>query len=379
MLVKAIGEKQKSESRRVNAGNNAESQMEYILNRRYGDTNPNVYLLSDLRLVDPEQKKADGSPDVAQIDHLIIHRFGGFIIESKSVSDRISVQTSPQAGEQWYRGIGKRRRAMDSPISQAIRQAEFLRNALQFRKSIFFGQQPSGMRGFTKRLVEGNATSFLTMPIQIIVAISGQGQFDAPSKNWVPKAGRFCATVRRADQVDEYIDREMSRHAAGNSLLTKEDESYGKWRFPEGLPKQVAIFLSEHHSPRSFNNPSVASATPDSASVQPNKTRANVPTSVSAGSHSAPSTPPTTTVSSTQVCKHCNSANLTVKYGKFGYYFTCRDCSKSTSISLTCEACGAGGAKGQGVRIRKKGQAYFRDCEHCGISQRIRTASPADT
>lgn len=46
-------------------------------------TTKNIYVFNDLRL---EQEQ-----DAAQIDHLILHRYGATIVESKSVTTRIQV------------------------------------------------------------------------------------------------------------------------------------------------------------------------------------------------------------------------------------------------------------------------------------------------
>ena len=60
----------------------AEKQLAFYLNRAFGDTQ-DICVLNDLRVVH--------EGEVAQIDHLVIHRSGMAIIESKSVSTTISV------------------------------------------------------------------------------------------------------------------------------------------------------------------------------------------------------------------------------------------------------------------------------------------------
>jgi hypothetical protein len=70
---------------RLRAGFEAERQMAHYLHRAFA-TSADLYVINDLRLVDPEQPEQDGSPGVAQIDHLVLHRYGAFIVESKSVT-----------------------------------------------------------------------------------------------------------------------------------------------------------------------------------------------------------------------------------------------------------------------------------------------------
>ena len=59
------------------AGDEAERQMVFYLRRAYG-TNPDVHAFHNLRFEQGE--------DAAQIDHLILHRSGVIIVESKSVT-----------------------------------------------------------------------------------------------------------------------------------------------------------------------------------------------------------------------------------------------------------------------------------------------------
>jgi hypothetical protein len=61
-------------------------------------------------------------------------------------------------------------------------------------------------------------------------------------------------------------------------------------------------------------------------------------------------------------CRGCSSANLSIQYGKFGYYFKCSDCSGNTPIKISC------GKDGHKERIRKDGSVFFRECQECGTS-----------
>src|SRR5574340_855439 len=64
------------------AGTAAEEQMAFYLRRAFADA-PDVFVINDLRLVEAD--------DCAQIDHLVLHAFGMFIIESKSISGEVEV------------------------------------------------------------------------------------------------------------------------------------------------------------------------------------------------------------------------------------------------------------------------------------------------
>ncbi|MDQ2732228.1 MAG: NERD domain-containing protein [Armatimonadota bacterium] len=71
-----------SEDPLLKAGRTAEEQMAFYLRRAFGD-DPYILVFNSLRL------EADG--DAAQIDHLILHRHGMIIIESKSVTSRVQI------------------------------------------------------------------------------------------------------------------------------------------------------------------------------------------------------------------------------------------------------------------------------------------------
>lgn len=97
--------------------------MAFYLKRSFQNSK-GIFVLNDIRLV--------MNDDVAQIDHLIIHEYGIIIIESKSVTSKISIN---EYGE-WTRHYPKFSRGMPSPINQAIRQADFLQNFLMARSEL---------------------------------------------------------------------------------------------------------------------------------------------------------------------------------------------------------------------------------------------------
>ena len=61
-------------------------------------------------------------------------------------------------------------------------------------------------------------------------------------------------------------------------------------------------------------------------------------------------------------CRSCESGNLSVQYGKYGYYFKCADCDGNTPIKVSC------GKEDHKERIRKDGPKFFRECEQCKTS-----------
>ncbi|MFC6660245.1 hypothetical protein [Deinococcus multiflagellatus] len=55
-------------------------------------------------------------------------------------------------------------------------------------------------------------------------------------------------------------------------------------------------------------------------------------------------------------CRACGSANLSVQYGKYGYYLKCADCGGNTPAKPVCAACG------QPARLSKSGAEFTATC-----------------
>ena len=77
---------------RRRAGVAAEKQMAHYLHREFG-RDSEIHMVHGLRLIDADQPEPDGNVGVCQIDHLVIHRWGMFIVESKSVTEEIRVRS----------------------------------------------------------------------------------------------------------------------------------------------------------------------------------------------------------------------------------------------------------------------------------------------
>lgn len=309
------------------AGQAAEEQMAFYLRRAFGDS-PDVFVINDLRLTDGD--------DAAQIDHLIVHPFGMFIVESKSISGEVVVN----AHDEWVRVWGGKRQGMHSPIQQARLQGAFLRKALQNSKD----------RLRDKRLFGKLQPGFSSCPIDICVAISDRGiiRRDRTDPPEVCKADRVCSRIQT----------EIDRHRKAAGLLSKLDGDYGLWKLNSAELQRVIEFLLERHVPVR----AVAPPTARPVSTVPTRIPvANSETSKVAGSGLAGNQPGSAS------CRHCSSADLLATYGKYGYYFKCRICEKNTPMDSTCRSCGSKG------RIRKSAAEFTLSCGDCGGEQLVWT------
>lgn len=352
MIVKPYTPKPATSNRRAQAGADAESQMAHYLHRHFAGATE-VHVLHDLRLRDPEQPEQTGEAGTCQIDHLLIHRWGMFIVESKSVISEVRVRPDGSGGDEWTRMWNGTEKGMPSPIRQAKRQGEFLRTYLRRHSEKLLRRLPVGMRTLGKAITGSDQRGFRYLPVQLVVAISDSGRIQRLD-GWHEPEKPFRVFVTKADAVAEKVADEVKRHRKGanplkNPLATG---GYGLWVMSADEAAGVATFLAEDHAEQ---RPSVA------------ETRRSAERS---GSTADPSL---AADAITPECKHCASIDLTARWGKYGYYWRCRSCGKNTAMPAICSACGAVGHRGQGVRIRKSRANYFRECQECRHSERIWT------
>ena len=319
------------------AGRHAEEQMAFYLRRAFADS-PDLRVFNNIRL--------ERSEDAAQMDHLILHRFGIIIVESKSVTSCVEIN---ERGE-WTRIWNGRPKGMASPVLQAHRQADFLRREL--------GDNAASLRG--KFL--GIQTRFGAMPIDVIAAISDEGVIKQPKK-------AVEESVCKADQVSDRVRSIFERLKKENSLFTL--SSSGGYQLSEADVVRMSDFLLAQHKPLSgdaapmkISDRSDNLVNAPASVVQP----APAPLSKSAAPATFGAARQTSALSG-QICRNCRSANVLVEYGRYGYYFKCADCGGNTPIKTSCIGCGGK------VRIRKSGQQFFTECEGCGRSDLFHTNS----
>lgn len=207
------------------AGAEGEKQLAFYLRRVFGD-NPDVLILNDVRL-----RVDDGeNVDVAQIDHLVIHKHGLIIIESKSCYGEVRVNKQGQ----WSRTWERRETGFQSPVFQAQLQADLLRKALNA-----FAEELLGKMLFGKV-----QKSFRNCPIEILVAISDSG---------VIKDKADISELLKADQVPARIKEVLERHRKAASIFSMKldlKSNDGIMDFSAEECRRIADFLVRHHYPR---------------------------------------------------------------------------------------------------------------------------------
>ena len=315
-----------------------------------------MHVLHGLRIEDQDQPEHDGTVGVCQIDHLIVHRWGIFIVESKSVIEEVRIRPDGSGGDEWSRVHMGREKGMPSPIRQAERQSQFLRTLLRRNREALLGRMPFGTRTLAKVLNGTDRRGFGALPVQLVIAVSDQGRIER-FDGWNEPRKPFRVIVAKADSVPDKIASELERHRAGSRLLHVKPGVYGLWSMEASETATVAEFLAARHRSRSSAPRSTSSLAP-----MDNAKRSSNLDSVRAEPVRRP------------VCKHCGASDLSARWGKYGYHWRCGVCGKNTKMPVECPACGARRERADPiVKIRKEGARYFRECSACGTSQTVWT------
>lgn len=291
----------------LKAGFKAEEKMAFYLSRAFKDTK-DILVLNGIRL--------ESGNDSVQIDHLIIHKYGMIIVESKSVYGEITINDH---GE-WQRLEYKR--GMGSPIEQAKSQAIFLQNYLN----------ESGLKpphDAFKSLV--HKITFDHVPIDVLVAISDTGIITRrPETLQIDK-------VHKADMIVEKIKEKIISYRKQDSIWSSDLLTPTPLKISPELMNDIAQFLKEEHIPKEKHV---------RLQVKQDKVTFTVPASVKREF----------------VCQKCGSGNISILYGRFGYYFKCKECNKTMSINKTCPKCG------QLSKLRKDRNQFYIECKKCNTS-----------
>ena len=287
------------------AGFMAEEKMAHYLSRAFKDAR-DILVLNGIRL--------ESNDDSAQIDHLIVHRYGMVIIESKSVVGTIKIN---DYGEWSRAGYNE---GMASPVEQAQRQAAFLRKYLNQS-----GLKPP--RDVLKSLIR--EITYDHVPVDVLVAISDTGIIDRSPALRIDK-------VHKADMIPGKIEEIIAHYQKLDSPFSLTLTATPLKVSPQ-LMTDIAQFLKKSHVPKGQKGRS---------KVRQDKVISRVPTRVK----------------SEFTCRACGSENISIEYARFGYYFRCKKCNKTMSIRRYCSKCG------QQSKLRKDGDQFYIGCRECNTS-----------
>lgn len=295
----------------ITSGDRNENNSAYYLDFRFKDS-PNWVIIHDLRL--------EHNGRVAQIDHLLINRFlDVYVLESKNYYYGVKIT---EEGE-FLNWDGKGYQAIESPYEQNQRHIQALQQCIDDRNLA-----PRRL-GFA-------------IPINYVNTVL----VSPTSKLLKPSTSTFdLSIVIKADALASIVEKNMDKKS-----VIEAAKLVGSDTLREFGNKLVRL-----HRPISINYSAKFGVLHDQDKPEPISAPSTVAQQVSS-SIAAPK------YLAGLVCRSCNSAKLTVMYGKFGYYFKCGECDGNTPIKLTC------GNDGHSERIRKEGNKFFRECADCGSS-----------
>lgn len=359
MIVKELDALAPSANKQMQAGRRAEEQMAFYLRRAFGD-DPTLKVLNGLRVERQEE--------IAQIDHLLISNHGFVLIESKSVTTKIRVNSE---GE-WSRQVGHDWKGMPSPMLQVDRQTKLLRALLNDHVDDFY-----------RKLLTLQFT-FNSAPFDGLVAISDTGVIQRPS-------GFATKQVLKADQITSQIQEMNAAYRRASSLFSLNLKDAGA-EWSDKTVTKLAEFLLQRHIPqpqttsppvatdrlpsnretRHSRSPQINTAVSPAAkplsypasSPRPQPVPVSprsAPAPVNPQSRAVPSPRPQTAtaqivpMASGATCRGCGGSHLAITYGKYGYYFKCADCGGNTPIKVTC-------ASGEKAKISKRGKEFYVVC-----------------
>jgi hypothetical protein len=314
-------------SKRQEAGRRHEQDVDFHLHRGMKGEK-NIHLFHDVKF------EVDG--ETAQIDHLVLHKYGFILIESKCVYGEISVN----ANNEWSRSFKNQWYGIPSPIAQAEAQKVILKQALLAATNELLGKLFGVQKGFGGRRYD------------VLVAISSS------------------AIIHRADMPEDVDNVTFKSEFLAAQVRALIFSYSGGWLLPnevsftEDEMTAIGDFLQRHQQTpcSSATTPSEAiSEHADHASPAQDKTATTTPVVVPIEKDTAPATPsqPTTWA---VACKHCqNTTGLSGQYGRWGYYTHCSQCEKNTPLKTNCVKC-----KGTETRVNKKRNVYTLNCSVCG-------------
>jgi len=312
------------------AGAKAEKQMAFYLRRVFTD-DKDVFVFNDLRF-------EDDTGDRAQIDHLILHRHGFVVVESKSVTTKVRVN---REGE-WDRLWNGHWQGMQSPVQQAKLQVAFLRRALN-----------ANCEELARKMLGFAQIRFTNCPMEIVVAISDSGS--------IKREGNIPEVIK-ADQVTDRVREIVRRHKKARGILglpknLDVNDMDGAYNFTDEEIDKITAFLEGHHYPLGESRTAHRS--------QVKEVRENYMTAsgkIAPTANAGPPDSPSSEETPLGICKECGEQCM-IKWGRYSYYWKCPACDTNMAIKEYCTACR------ERLKLRKDKKRFFIRCEPCGTER----------
>ena len=293
----------KADLARVTNGYKAEKDNAYYLDFGFKDNAHNI-LLHDIR-IEHEGK-------VAQIDHIIVNRFGIEVLESKSFIGTLTINGDGSLDVAY----GNKVQTFPNPIEQNNRHIKILSDYIKAHIKL-----PSNLKLFG-------------IPTSSTVLINPKTTI---TNNTLPKG------FERADSFSTKRNEAIEKMGAVKvfkslGCIMKIDRA-----------KEIAEFLVKHHKPKIYDYAKKYPIKKEIPTVQP--IQSSIKKRIIAKTTQKPNT---------EHCSKCKSNEIEIVYGKYGYYFKCLSCDGNTAIKLTCSNSNCK------PKIKKRKLNFYQTCESCG-------------
>lgn len=315
----------------LKAGWEAEQDAAFRLDRAFGDpAHRDVRLFHDIRLPATFASGSLSEGDFFQIDHLVLHRHGVALVESKSVAGDLNVDRLGQ----WQRRAAGRTANISSPVTQVQQQAAALLRLCQ-----------SSAPALLNRVLGIAQPGFGNFPATPFVAIASMGRFTGAT-------GPYETIVVKVDQIAEAVRSEIARHRSRAGVLgvirgalAGDASDAGTFNLKPDELDRIEQFLLQRHTP--LVRPTPKAPDPTSAATRPPAVAA------------APTNGKRVERLEALSCRKCNSVNVRVVYAR-DYCLKCDDCGRFSPLPYVCPGCG------EHATIRKSGPDHFRECDRDG-------------
>jgi hypothetical protein len=318
------------------AGNKQEQDVAFFLRRAFKD-HEKVFVFNDLRI--------EHNNEVAQIDHLVLYVYGFILIESKSITGEVKINTD----EEWSRSYNGKWAGMRSPIKQVELQQKLLRELLHENRKIMLD-----------KIIFGK--------LQTTFGGRCWNQFCAISSNAITHREHMPKSVSDKLVKSEFLIDKLNKIIPGTIKSSLFKFSSQPWFVDDEL-KNICDFLMGQHKPIS----TIMEASEKNVQhiiaeqVQQKTAKSHDERTINSEPIKTLKAIQSTSTLVMLSCKKCNNTvNLQAAWGKYGYYVKCPICETNTAMKSACPSCNS-----KNTKVSKKKAYYHLICQECSNRSEI--------
>jgi len=311
MIIKDITLKNTMSATAV-AGQKQEQDVAFFLRRAFKD-NPDIFVIHDFKFMFNEE--------TAQIDHLLVYPYGFILMESKSITGELKVNSFSE----WTRSFNNKWTGMPSPIKQVELQQRLLRELLFEHREKILSKFLGLKQGFGMRCWDN------------ICVVSSNAIID---RETMPKA--VSEQLVKSEFLVDKINKVMNLPSIIRRILTVSDT---RPRFNHAELTSITTFLMDQA--QGGSQPKLQQPFEEKSAIEDRVAceKANY----------------VVAIESPLRCKKCGEgSDYNAHSGRYGYYIKCNKCGANTAMKMPCVHC-----QSANVKVSKQGERYLLDCADC--------------